>query len=356
VNIGGVAPGTNGFTFMWELSNRGKRSIGVNLQTPQGKALLDRLLVDADVFLTSFLPKARRSLGIDEASIRAINDRIVYAVGSGQGQRGPDANDGGFDQTSFWYRAGIATGLVDPGAFPPGLPGAGFGDVISGMSLAGGIAAALFRRERTGEAQAVESSLLSTGLWANQGNVTAYSVTGEEFRFPDRHNAMNPLVNTYRTADDRYIGLCVIQSQKHWDEFCIAVGRPDLIDDARFLDQDVRADNRGELVSVLDEVFAGHDLRYWEVALSKQGGQWATIALSTEVATDPQVVANGFVQRVDYGSGRSLEIVPAPVQFNGAPHVVRPAPELGGNTEEVLLDSGVSWDDIVALKDAGVIS
>lgn len=357
VTIGGVEPGFQGLTFMWELSNRGKRSVGINLATPEGLDLLLSLVAGADVFLTSFLPGVRQRLGITESEIRAVNEHIIYAAGSGQGQHGPEADVGGFDQTSFWYRAGVASSIVPTGAFPPELPAAGFGDVTSGMALAGGIAAALVHRERTGEGVSVAGSLLATGMWSMQATVAVSGLLAvDEFRYPHRELTTNPLVNTYRTKDDRYIGLCVIQSDKHWADFCTALGRSELIYDERFHDQFARDENSADCVRTLDSVFAERTLEEWQPILDAQSAQWAVIQRVGELRSDVQVAANGLLQRVDYGDGRAIDLVPAPVQHGGRPPELRPAPEIGGNTEEVLLENGMDWDEILKLKDLGIIT
>jgi crotonobetainyl-CoA:carnitine CoA-transferase CaiB-like acyl-CoA transferase len=356
VNIGGIAPGTNGFTFMWELSNRGKRSIGIDLRHNDGLELLHRLVSSADVFLTSYLPEARLALNIDETSIRTVNERVIYAVGSGQGSRGTEANTGAFDQTTFWYRTGIADAVTAEGATPPGIPGPGFGDLTSGLALAGGIAAALFKRERGEGPSSVEASLFATGLWANQANITAHSITGTEFRWPDRTQAINPLVNTYRTADDRHLGIHILAAQRDWAAFCTSIGHPELTDDPRFATSEERAENRNACIAVLDDIFAAHSLAHWQAAFATQRSPWAVIKRASETHEDPQVAANGFIQEVVYDTGRSLELVAAPVQFDGAAHDLAPAPELGSSTEEVLLELGFDWAEIGNLKDTKAVS
>lgn len=357
ITIGGIPPGTGGFTFMWELANRGKRSVGIDVSTDDGRRLVLELAKSADVFLTSYVPGVREKLRITEDDIRGVNPSIVYAVGSGQGHHGPENAAGGFDQTSFWYRTGMASALTEAGGHPPELPGPGFGDLSSGVALAGGISAALLHRERTGAGVAVHGSLLATGMWMMQPSIVATEVTGEpEFRWLDRFETTNPLVNSYRTADGRYIGLTVLHADKHWREFCEAIGHPELADDERFADHDARAANSAACVKLLDEIFATRTLEHWKAVLSAQGAQWAVIQQCAETRSDPQVVANGYLQAVDYGGGRSISLVPAPVQYGDGPPRLRPAPELGANTEEVLLDNGLEWEEIERLKDQRVIT
>jgi crotonobetainyl-CoA:carnitine CoA-transferase CaiB-like acyl-CoA transferase len=356
VTIGGVRPGLGGITFLWELTNRGKRSIAIDLSSPRGRELLRELCADADVFLTSFLPNVRARLGLSEQDIRAVNESIIYAAGTGQGQFGDERDVGGFDQTSFWYRSGIASALVAPGSLPPELPAAAFGDVTSGMALAGGIAAALVQRERTGRGCSVSGSLLATGMWAMQATV---AVTGlldcDEYRYPPREKTTNPLVNAYRTLDGRFIGLCVIQSDKHWDEFCSAIGRDDLRRDERFRDHVLREENATACVLALDQVFAERPLEEWIKVLSAQSAQWSVIQRVGELRSDGQVRVNDMLQTVDYGDGRKVDMVPSPVQHDGRSAALQRAPELGEHTEEVLLERGYSWAQLIELKDCHAI-
>jgi crotonobetainyl-CoA:carnitine CoA-transferase CaiB-like acyl-CoA transferase len=355
--IGGIPPGTGGFTFMWEMANRGKRSVGVDLSTPAGRELLLSFVASADVFLTSFLPGVRERLAVSEADLRAVNPGLVYATGWGQGPEGPESAAGGYDQTSFWYRAGVASALTGDQPVPPDLPGPGFGDITSGLALAGGVAAALVQRARTGEGVLVDGSLLATGMWMMQPAIAAAEVAElDEFRFLDRYETQNPLVNAYRTADGRFIGLCVMKTDKHWAELCEAFGTPELVHDPRFHDQEARTQNAAELVRLLEDVFARHTLTHWTEALGRQTAQWAVVQRGADLKDDPQVVANRYLREVDYGGGRSISLVPAPVQLDRTAPELRPAPELGADTEVVLMEHGVDWDRIEELKASGIVT
>ena len=224
----GIAPGTGGFSFLWEIFNRGKRSITVDLNVQGATEVLHRLLEDADVFLVSLLPSARKKLKIDIEDITSRHPRLIYAVGSGQGAFGPEADKGGYDSLSFWARGGVAS-AVTPDGSPHVLqqPTGAFGDSISGAILAGGIAAALAQRATTGKVSVVDSSLLGTVMWVMQTGIVGATVAGvNELPKLSRDLVPNPLVNSYRTADGRFIALCMLQSQRYWPGFCEAVGRP----------------------------------------------------------------------------------------------------------------------------------
>jgi crotonobetainyl-CoA:carnitine CoA-transferase CaiB-like acyl-CoA transferase len=355
-----LAPGKGGFTALWEPFNRSKRSIGLDLEVPEGRAVVLKLAEQADVFLTSFLPAARRKLRIEVEDLRAVNPAIIYARGSAHGQKGGEAESGGFDALTFWMRCGVGSGLLASATDDlPQQPGAGFGDVQTGMSLAGGVLGALFHRLRTGEALEVDSSLLGQGVWAMNGalvtaNLSGWDETPKHYR--DRRQAVNPLMNPYRTGDGRWLILGMVQPDRHWPPLCKAIGRPDLADDPRFADMKARRTNNSELITLLDEIFASRPLPEWEEILSGQDGPWNVVQRVGDLNRDQQVWDNGYLQVVDYGGGRSLTMGTAPVQFNGEPSVLRRAPEHGENTEEVLLEIGLEWDDIEHLREVKAIA
>lgn len=357
LNYSGIAPGTGGFTMMYEIFNRGKRSVAMDLGADGATDLLLRMVDDADVFLVSLLPAARRKLGIDVDDIRARNPKIIYAVGSGQGAFGPDADKGGYDSISFWGRSGIASAVTpDELSHPLAMPGGAFGDSLSGAIFAGGIAAAIAQRERTGEGTVVDGSLLATAMWALQPGIVGADLVGvAELPKLSRDSSRNPLVNTYRASDGRYVTLCMLQGQRYWPGFCTAIGREDLITDPRFHDDASRVANLTECIALLDEVFATRPLEEWTAVLATQDGQWDVVQRAGDLVTDPQAVANGYVQRVDYGDGRALTMVSTPVQFDRAASPTAPAPELGAHTDEVMAELGLDEDAIIAAKVDGIL-
>jgi len=352
-----VGPGAGGFAPMWEPFNRSKRAIGVDIAIPAGREVILELAQRADVFITSFLPAARRKLGIEVDDLRAANPSLVYARGSANGQLGPDAERGGFDSLHFWQRSGVASAVSLGSPTPIQLPGIGFGDIQSGISLAGGIVGALFHRERTGEALEVDTSLLAQGFWAASASLVALNLVGREQKpLFDRKKLVNPLTNTYRTADDRWIVFAMVESDRYWARFCAVIGREELRDDPRFADAAARAENAAACIAVLDEIFASKPLAHWEPRLARQDGQYAISRQYGELNRDEQAWANHYLQQVDYGDGRSLTLVSAPVQFNREPSDLRPAPDFGQHTDEVLGELGHSQEDIARLRVLRAIS
>jgi len=356
----GLVP-KGGFNFMWEQPNRGKRSVGLDLSQPGGLEILYKLAATSDVFLTSFLPDARKKLKIDVEHIRAINPDIIYARGTGQGIRGPDAERGGYDGASYWARGGIAMALTGADAeASPVMQRPAFGDSVGGMTVAGGIAAALFRRERTGEPSVVDISLLGAAMWNISADVTmakALAAIGLDKGMPkmDRKMTPNPIVNAYRTSDRRWIMLIMLQSDRDWPDLCRHLERPDLIEDPRFANSAKRSENKAACVDALDAIFSTRSLAEWQSALATTEGVWAPIQFPGELYEDPQVKANGYLPEVELAGGSRCQLVNSPVQFDEeAPELVG-APEHGQHTDAVLLELGPDYDEILAHKSSGAV-
>ncbi|MCU1452070.1 MAG: L-carnitine dehydratase/bile acid-inducible protein [Acidimicrobiales bacterium] len=340
-----------------EHSNRGKKSLGLDLTAPDGLEILHKLAATSDVFLTNKLPGVREKLKIGVDEIRAHNPKIIYVRGTGQGERGPDADKGSYDSLAFWARAGVAMGAMRPEYdLVPVPPAPGFGDSIGAMTIAGGIMGALFHRERTGEAAIVDVSLLGTGLWA-MGQAMALSlVLGIPWTAPPQDKMSNPLSRYYLTKDGRVLSFTCLQLGKYWPLLCEAVDRPELTTDPRFADQPSLTANSQAAVEILNEVFASATLDEWRDRLQTFAGQWAVVQDTLEAAVDPQTVANGYLQACETAAGVPLQLVAAPVQFDEAPAAPGRAPEFNEHGDAILADLGFDWDTIVDLKVRGVVA
>ena len=351
-----IPPGYNGITYMWEIFNRGKRGVALDLRSPESSAILHRLVEGADVFLVSLLPDTRRELRIDAETIRRVNPRIVYASGSGQGPAGPDAGRPGYDAMTFWARGGVSAAVTPDGyAHPIGMPVGAFGDCLSGALLAGGIAAALVHRLRTGEGSVVDGSLLGSALWGMQAGVAGSELLGIASLPKIKRGATgNPLVGMYRTADGRHIALNMLQPDRYWQPFCEAIGRKDLVDHPQLGTAALRQANIELCLSTLDEIFASRPLSEWRDLLARQPGQWDVLQEMGELGADEQAIANGYVQRVEYPEGH-LTMVAAPVQFDGKPPELVGAPGLGADTDEVLAGIGLTEGEILQGRIDGYI-
>jgi crotonobetainyl-CoA:carnitine CoA-transferase CaiB-like acyl-CoA transferase len=338
-----------------EHANRGKRSLGLDMGVPEGRQVLYDLARRSDVFLTSFLPPTRRKFGIDTDDIRAVNPNIIYARGSALGPRGAEADRGGYDMTAFWCRAGTAATITPPdvdGMIGP--PGPAYGDTISGTNLAGGIAAALLKRERTGEPSIVDVSLLGSGLWSLGHTVGLSAHLGVPLIAPEtgtHGSPVNPLTGVYATADDRYVSFVMLQPAKYWADVCRHIDRPDLVNDPRFASAEQIAANTVIAVKMISEAIASRTLAEWTQRFATLAGPWAPIQDSLEVLDDAQIRANEYLVQTG-----ELELVATPVQFDVTAPKPNPAPEFAAQTDEILAELGLDWDRVIELKTAGAVS
>jgi crotonobetainyl-CoA:carnitine CoA-transferase CaiB-like acyl-CoA transferase len=338
-----------------EQNNRGKRSIGLDVKAERGREILLRLVSEADVFLTSLRPAALERLSLSVDALRARNPKLVYARGHGVGVRGPDANKPSYDMSAFWSRGGVAHSLTPLDAERAVGQRPGFGDHTSAMNLAFGVATALFRRERSGEPSVVDVSLLGTAMWVMSSDVVYSGNPGYDPHALMRGAAANPLTGTYHTSDGRFIALVMLQADRHWADFCRHLGHPEWIDDPRYADAKARRQNAVECARDLADVFATHTLAEWRIRLAGLDAAWEPQQSVRELRDDPQALANGFLTRVEGGSGDAYELVSNPCQFDGLVPELTPAPECGAHTEEVLLEIGLDWDEIAALRKDGVL-
>jgi crotonobetainyl-CoA:carnitine CoA-transferase CaiB-like acyl-CoA transferase len=350
----------DGLSYPWEAWNRGKRALSLDLSTAAAQEIVLRLCEQADVLLTSYLPAVRDKLGFGVDTVRERNPSIVYAAGTGQGPLGPEGAKGGYDSITFWSRGGVSASVTPPGNDRPvGMPAGAFGDSLSGMALAGGIAAALVRKARTGEGAEVYGSLLGTAMWSMQMGILAEYVTSQLPQGvappPAPLGVYNPLVNTYRTSDDRFVALCMLQPDVYFDGLVRAIGRDDMVADARFGTPEARQAHGAEIIAELERTFAFHPLSHWRERLATQKGQWDVVQLVGELRHDAQALANGFVQGVDYGDRRSLPLVASPIQFDLTPPTLRPAPGFAAHADEVLAEIGMDVESIIQAKIDGAV-
>ncbi len=351
---GGMIPGASGRNFIVEQLGRQKRSVGIDLGTDEGRALLVRLIERADVFLTNFLPDARERLRITYEDLRRVNPRLVYAKGHGQGARGPDARRGGYDGVSFWARGGIADRLSTPGQ-PYVQQRPAFGDFIGGMCIAGGVTAALFRREKTGEGIELDVSLLGTAMWVLSPDIVAALMYGTLLPSAGEMRVTpNPLVGNYVCQDGKTIVLMMLQGERFWPHFAETIGRRDLLE--CYPTPAARQEKRQEIAEELTRHFATRSRDEWARILRASECIWAPLQSPLDLPQDPQVEANGYLLESPAPEG-TVRVCANPVQFAGEPPVVRrPAQEAGAQTEEVLLELGCSWEEIARWKEAGIIA
>lgn len=351
----GIVAGAGGVNHFIEQPNRGKRSFGLDSSSPEGLEVLMKLIETADVFLTNLLPDSRERMGIDVEQVRARNPKIIYARGHGYGTKGELAAQGGFDLAAYWSRGGIGEAYAaGDGSYPP-IQRPAFGDVYGGLTIASGIAGALFKRERTGEPSVVDVSLLGAAIWQLGPDVVGAGVTGADIPKYHLPEMPNPVASIYQTRDGRHIAFVLLQADRFWMDFCTRLGRSDLIADERFANAMVRFENRVECIVELRRTFGEHDLGHWEKAFAGFDGVWDVMRTAREVHDDPQVIANGYLPRTTDANGNEFALAASPVQFDETPLTLRCAPGHGEHTDELLAELGYDDEGIIDLKVNSVV-
>jgi len=341
---------------VFEMDNRGKRAVAIDISKPAGRDALARLAAEADVFLTNVRPASLAKVGLDEATLRAANPRLIYAQVTGYGLDGPDAAKPGFDVTAFWARAGVARMTVPKGQ-DPFLLRTGVGDHITSLATVSAILAALYEREKTGVGRLVATSLLGTGVYTVGSDLAVQLKFGRVVSARPRHAPFDPLANFYKSSDDRWFVVNPRGGSVDWPPLTRAAGKPELVEDERFRTGRARRENTPELVSVLDAAFGA--LPFEEIArrLDEEDLAWAPAQTPADVAADPQAEAAGAFVEVEDGLGGTFRSPSAPARFPGADTLRRgPAPSVGQHTREILLEIGYSEGEIDAMFADGAVA
>jgi crotonobetainyl-CoA:carnitine CoA-transferase CaiB-like acyl-CoA transferase len=339
----------------FELDNRGKRSIALNLTTAAARDIALALIDRADVVITNLRPAALARVGLDYPALSARHPGLVYASITGYGDSGPDRDRPAYDIGAFWSRAGIAAALTPLGGDPPYQRGA-FGDHIAGITTAGSVAAALFHRQQSGRGQLVTTSLLRVGVFVLGWDTNTTLRLGVPVTPYTRSSAPNPLISSYRAGDGRWFWLLGLQGDRHWPDLLRAVDRPQWLTDPRFTTIKLRRQNSVELVAELDAIFVTRPLHEWGEILDRAGMWWAPVQTTEQVIEDPQAIAAGAFVDVPLPDGTSARMVASPVDFSETRwHPRGTAPELGQHTEEILLELGHDWAAIAGFKECGAI-
>jgi formyl-CoA transferase len=339
--------------YQWHLANRNKRSIALDLKSPSAQRVLQELVTWADVLIVNTPHPARKKLKLEYDDVVQWNPRLIYADLTGFGEKGPDSELPGFDITSYWARSGLLSMTRDAGA-PPTWPVAGSGDNATAVGLYSAIVTALYRRERTGKGSYVTTSLLAEGVWSASVSIQA-ALAGAKFYAPhDRKNPANAGLNVYRASDGTWFVLLVLPDKVA--AVAKAIGRPDLLTDARFSDPAKLMANMPQLTAILDEVFAAQPMAHWYEVFNGVHITFGAVRGPQEVINDPQLPANDIVVPLEGAGGKLSTTISSPIQVHGVAKVpARRAPDLGEHNEEILRELGFGAKDIDALRASGAV-
>jgi crotonobetainyl-CoA:carnitine CoA-transferase CaiB-like acyl-CoA transferase len=339
--------------YPWHLANRNKRGITLDLKSSSAQPVLQRLVKWADVLIVNTPHPARKRLKLEYDDVVQYNSRLVYADLTGFGENGPDAELPGFDITSYWARSGLLSMTRDAGA-PPTWPVAGSGDNATAVGLYSAIVTALYRRERTGVGAYVTTSLLAEGVWAASVSIQAALCDAKFFGLHDRKNPANAAMNVYRAADNSWFVLLVTPAKV--TAVAEAIGRKELLTDPRFSDPGKLVTNMPQLTAILDEVFAGQPMPYWQQVFQGVNVTFGVVRGPQEVIKDPQLPLNDIVVPLEGAPGKLTSTINSPIQVHGVKKVsARRAPGLGEHNESVLAELGFSANDIGALRSSGAL-
>jgi crotonobetainyl-CoA:carnitine CoA-transferase CaiB-like acyl-CoA transferase len=334
---------------VFDLDNRGKRSIIIDTAKDEGRQIVRKLAADADVFITNVRPGGLTRAGLDYAALSALNPRLVYANVTGYGLEGPDVDRAGFDIAAFWSRSGWAR-LTAPKGVDPFPIRTGVGDHVTSLSTVAGILAALHGRTTSGKGQHVDASLLRTGTYTLGSDMAIQMRFGRLASTKPREEAINPLANFFKCRDGRWLTIVPRQGNADWKGYCAALGLGDIEHEPRFAKSRARSENRGAVIDLLDAAFAKRDFADIAASLRAADLVWAPVQSPAETVVDPQFIASGGITHIQSEDGRSLASPSGPVRFAGYEDATkRSVPTPGRDARTVLTDAGLSEDEIDAL-------
>ncbi|WP_135210054.1 CaiB/BaiF CoA transferase family protein [Vitreimonas flagellata] len=338
---------------IFEMDNRGKRGIVLDTTKPEGRDALLKLIDRADIFITNVRPGGLKRAGLEPKSVLKRCPRLIYATLTGYGLEGPDADRPGMDAAAFWARSGLAAMFRPKGGDPIQLRTA-FGDHVASLAIVSGVLAAVHERSTTGKGRLIDASLLRTAHYVGGSDLAIQHTRGRVASNRPRNAVPNPLVNTFRTSDDRWINLLMRQGDKDWPKIARAIGVDPLVSDPRFSSSRARRENAAALVSLLDAAVERFTYDEVTTALDREELVWAPILSPSEAVSDPQAIAAGCVVQTPTHEGGVFNAPAAPVRFPGADDGPKgPAPRFGEHTRAVLAELGYSDAEIDALYKSG---
>lgn len=354
--VGAPAAIPGGGNYFTEANNMNKKSVTLNLKSEKGRDILYKFVAKSDVFIHNYRNRVVSRLGLDYNTLRKYNPKLIYAVASGYGPRGPEADSPCFDYIGT-ARSGYMMACAEPGS-PPVYPAGGIADQGGAIMLAFAVVTSLLARERLGVGQKVEISQVGTMVALQGLNVMASLLVHREMNRHDRKRATNPLWNHYQCADGTWICLSCFQSDRYWHDFCQVLDIPELENDPKFDNMVHRGENCEELCAILEQKFLTKPREEW-LKLLREGGDFifTPVISVSELENDPQILANDYITDFDHPELGKIKVLGFPMTFEGTPAKNRiPAPKLGQNTEETLIELlGYDWEELSELKDQGII-
>src|SRR5579862_8636981 len=339
--------------YPFHLANRNKRGLCLDLKSSNAQQVVERLVKWADVFIVNTPHRARKKLKLEYDDLAAWNPRLIYADVTGFGEKGPDAELPGFDITAYWARSGLLSMTRDAGA-PPTWPVAGSGDNATAVGIYSAIVTALYRRERTGKGSYVTTSLLAEGVWAASVSIQGALSGAKFFGLHDRSHPANAAMNVYRAADDTWFVLIVTPDKLA--PVAKAIGRADLLTDARFSDPAKLLANMPQLTAILDEVFGAQPIAHWYEVFNGVHVTFGPVRGPQEVIDDPQLRLNDIVVPLEGAGGKLTTTISSPIHVHGVAKVpARRAPGIGEHNDAVLADLGFTSHDIAGLRSSGAV-
>jgi formyl-CoA transferase len=341
--------------YPFQMDNRNKRSVALNLKTEGGYKIFKELLVEADVLVTNYRLKALEKLKLDFDSVIEINPSIVYALATGFGEQGEEKHKPGYDTVCYWSRSGIEMQVFPYEGWLSTFP-YGAGDHPSGMTLFAAVMTGIYKRQKTGKGCKVSTSLLANGAWANSVMLQAQLADASFKEKRPRENAYNFTSLHYPTKDGRLLKLSLVNSQKDWVPFCGAIDRPDIPLDPRWKEVDDRSDNMAELIAQLSRTFIAEDVHYWQQKLESHDIPHTIVSTYEEAANDLQKEANDIVVPLDHPEFGKMRTINSPFEVQGSQKIkAGPAPDLGEHSNELLSELGYSTEEISTLRESGVL-
>ena len=342
--------------YQFDVDNRGKQSIAIALDQPEGADLVRKLVAKADIFMCNLLIGRQQKFGLDPESLFAVRPNLVHATLTGYGTSGPDAWRPGYDVTAFFGRSGLydASREGNEGMVPMARPAQG--DHTTGLALVSAILAALRLAERTGEGQAVETSLYETAVWTQASDYAVTAIDKAPVRRRARHELLAITANRFPCGDGKWVVFNMLPDPAWWPRMCQALELDELIDDERFADSRSRYRNMAELIEIIDERFATRTRDEWGKIFDKAGLIWGPVFALHEVPQDPHAIELGIFPEIEHPEAGTYNTVNAPMRFANADVMPRgPAPRIGQHTEGVLEDLGYSAGEIAAMANKGII-